>query len=327
MKKKIVITGGSGYVAKSLIEYLDLDKFEVTLLTRDKEKILFIKKDYNVNIENIDWSNSSDVQKKLINKNYVIHAAAMVPTRSDANNFEIIKSSLKICKTICDLNLNLEKFIYISTLRTCINTKEEVFTDDTKYDFYKFDTAYGKSKYLSEQYFLKYQKKNNLPLIICSPSHILGPESENISKSNEFIFNIFRKKINFYINTRFPIVDISDVCEAIKLIIDKSQINDKFLLCYHNPTLYELIKKCEKIQGKKVKIYLPLFLINIVSIFFDFLNKKFKIKKLPINRSSYHFAKLNGKFKGLKIIKLGLNYTDMDVTIDKLYKFYNKDVL
>jgi len=249
----------------------------------------------------------------------------MVPTRSDANNFQIIKSSLRICKRICNLKLNLEKFIYISTLRTCIDINTNIFDDDSSYNFYNFDTSYGKSKYLSEKYLLKYKSKNNLPLIICAPGHIVGPENENISKSNEFIFNIFRKKINLYIKTRYAIVDILDVCKSLDLIINKGIVSQKYLICSHNPTLYELIEKCEALQAKKIKIYLPLIFINIASIFFEFLNKILKIKNMPLNRSSYHFAKLNGKFEGNKIKGLGLQYTELDITIKKLFTFYSKN--
>ena len=323
MKKKIIITGGSGFLTKNLVKHLDLNKFDVVLLTRDDAKLKDLKINYNINIKKINWENTNDIKEKFTGANYIIHTAAMVPSRSDANNSTIIKSSLKICKKICSLNLDVEKFIYISTLRTCINTKKTIFTDDTKYNFYKFDTAYGRSKYLSEKYLIKHKK--NLPLIICSPAHILGPESQDKSKSNEFIYNIFKKKVNFYINTKYALVDIEDVCEAINLIIDKSNINEKYLICNFNPSFYKLISLCEEFQGKKIKIYLPMILINLISIFFESMNKIFKIKNLPINRSSFHFASLNGEFKGKKIEQLGLKYTELNKTIRKLFEFYDKN--
>ena len=325
MKKKILITGGTGFLAKNLVKHLDHNKFNITLLTRNIEKLKYLKNEFNVDLEEINWNDIKDVQKKLFGYDCIVHTASIVPTRSDANNFKIIKSSINICKKICNVDLNLKKFIFISTLRTCINTSETEFIDDTKYDFFKYDTAYGKSKYLSEKYLIKHKNKHNLPLIICSPAHILGPESEKISKGNEFIFNIFKKKINFYINTKYAIVDIFDVCEAIKLIIEKSDINEKYLICDNNPTILEIISFSEKLQGSKIKIFLPMFLINFVSLFFEFVNKFFKLNNLPINRSSYHFANLNGKFKGDKIKKIGLKYTNFDQTINKLYKYYNKN--
>ena len=87
--------------------------------------------------------------------------------------------------------------------------------------------------------------------------------------------------------------------------------------------MLELIKICEEIQNqKKIKIYLPLIIINFISLLFEFLGKYFKIKNIPLNRSSYHFAKLNCKFEGNKIEEKGFNYTALNSTINKLYNFY-----
>ena len=88
--------------------------------------------------------------------------------------------------------------------------------------------------------------------------------------------------------------------------------------------MLDLIDMCEQIQNKKkIKVYLPLFLINFVSYIFEFFNNKFQIKNMPINRSSYYFAKLNCSFEGTKIEIKGLEYTDLNKTINNLYNYYN----
>jgi hypothetical protein len=58
-----------------------------------------------------------------------------------------------------------------------------------------------------------------------------------------------------------------------------------------------------------------MFIINFFSLFFDILNKKFKLKKIPINRSSYYFAKLKTDFIGENIINLGLKYQNLSSII------------
>ncbi len=252
MKEKVLITGGSGFLARNLIKVLDYNKFEIILLTRsDYKKSLIEKNNKNLKVFLIDWDNQNDVNTKLKNASYIIHTAAKVPTRSESNNFNIIKSSIKIAKTIVKANLNLRKLIFISTLRTCINLKEKTINDDTEYNFYNFDTAYGRSKFLTEKFFKKYKEKIKYPITICSPGHILGPESSEISKSNEFVYNIFRKKICFYTKTKYAIVDISDVCKSISLLLNPSISSEKYLICNQNPSMFELIKICEKIQNQK----------------------------------------------------------------------------
>ena len=47
----------------------------------------------------------------------------MLPTRASANDKKIIDSSLNIVQNIYKSKIKLEKFIFISTLRTCIDYK------------------------------------------------------------------------------------------------------------------------------------------------------------------------------------------------------------
>ena len=58
--------------------------------------------------------------------------------------------------------------------------------------------------------------------------------------------------------------------------------------------------------------------INFLSYIFDFLNKKAGLKYVPINRSSYNFAKLNANFIGSNIKKLDMKYDSIDNIISKI---------
>ena len=69
---------------------------------------------------------------------------------------------------------------------------------------------------------------------------------------NLFII-FFRKKICFYTKTKYAIVDISDVCKSINLLLSPSISNEKYLICKQNPSMLELIKICEEIQNQKKK--------------------------------------------------------------------------
>lgn len=317
LKKNISISGGSGFLAKNLSKYLDRKKYNVTLITRsNKTKEILETEHKNTLVKIVDWNDVSQIKEALKDTQIFVHAGATLPTRSDANDYKIIRSSLKVAKNIYRANLNLEKFIFISTLRTCIEIGKDQFEDNSEYNFYKYDTAYGRSKYLIEKYFIRH--KNRLPLIICSPAHIIGPENELIAKSNTFIINYLKNNIVFYTKTKYAVIDILDACKAIDLIISRSDIGQKYLLCSHNPTLKEIIEICENLSNKKIKIFIPMFIINLISLFFDFLNKKFGLKKIPVNRSSYHFAKLKTDFVGKNIIDLGIKYQNLSSVISNI---------
>ena len=67
-----------------------------------------------------------------------------------------------------------------------------------------------------------------------------------------------------------------------------------------------------------------MFIINLISLIFDILNKKFGLKKIPINRSSYYFAKLKTDFVGQNIIDLGIKYQNLSSTITNIKVSFEK---
>ena len=103
------------FFSKKSHEELDNNKFEIILLTRsDYKKALIEKSNKKLKVFLINWDDQNDVNAKLKDANYIIHTAAKVPTHRSSNNFNIIKSSLKIAKTIDKANLNLKNlFLYL----------------------------------------------------------------------------------------------------------------------------------------------------------------------------------------------------------------------
>ena len=76
MKEKVLITGGSGFLARNLIEELDNNKFEIILLTRsDYKKALIEKSNKKLKVFLINWDDQNDVNAKLKDANYIIHTA------------------------------------------------------------------------------------------------------------------------------------------------------------------------------------------------------------------------------------------------------------
>ena len=99
------------------------------------------------------------------------------------------------------------------------------------------------------------------------------------------------------------------------------EIKKKYLLYekkFCTEEFKEIIEICENLSNKKIKIFIPMFIINFISLFFDFLNKKFGLKKIPVNRSSYHFAKLKTDFVGKNIIDLGIKYQNLSSVISNI---------
>lgn len=150
MKKKILITGGCGFVGKNLTNYL-VKKYKVFIIDNfSSGNKKFIPK--NVKIIDLNINNQTDLLKIFKkNKFYaVIHCAANFANQNSIENI-YLDSFSNIIGTINLLelskNFKIKKFIYLSS--SCIY-KSSKSSEDILNPSYK--TPYAISKFTGEQY-------------------------------------------------------------------------------------------------------------------------------------------------------------------------------
>lgn len=112
MKKKIAVTGGSGFIGKKIIEELLKNGNEVVSFQRTSQNL------DNVEIRHFDLSDTKSLTKIMFSDiDVIIHTAALVHNiRANKNahrtlNFEATKLLFKACQ-----EAEVSKFIFISTV-------------------------------------------------------------------------------------------------------------------------------------------------------------------------------------------------------------------
>lgn len=150
MKKKILITGGCGFIGKNLANYL-LKKYQILIidnLSSGNQK--HIPK--NVNIIKLNISNYKNISEIFKNNKFyaVIHCAANFANQNSIENI-YLDSSSNITGTINLLELSryfkVKKFIYLSS--SCVYQSPKS-SEDILNPSYK--TPYAISKFTGEQY-------------------------------------------------------------------------------------------------------------------------------------------------------------------------------
>lgn len=210
IKKRILITGGCGFLGVHLARQLLKKEYDVTLLdiaTLDAKDLIG-----KVKIIKCDVRDKNKVDNVIRNYDYVVHTAAALPI-------------LREKEIIFDVNINGTKNVLGASLKNKI--KRLVFISSTavygiprhlpEAETNPLDPIgyYGQSKVAAEKLCLEYAKKG-LSVNILRPKSFLGPERLGVF---ELWFEaIYRGKGVFILgngNNKYQLLAVSDVVDAI----------------------------------------------------------------------------------------------------------------
>lgn len=269
MTKKICLIGSTGYIGKNIKKALKINKnFEVYKYSSKKNE--FIDK---CNINKFD---------------YLIIAAGIHPSEKDDSPKIFIQNKIIIRNILKLINMS-KNILLISSFKTSFNLDKNFTRETNKYNFYNYDSYYGKSKILFEKIFIKIFKKLDKNFLILSPSHVIGPIDQKGSLNNLFLKKILDSKLIFYPKCFISIVDVRNIANLIYEYI----LNDKFF-CQKiilNDISLEMREYISII--KKGQLYfafmIPTKIINLLYKIQFYLNfiMKFKIKFISYSRINY----------------------------------------
>ena len=262
MNMKIMITGGMGFIGSHLCDNL-VDDHEIIILTKSESKKINLKESLSkIQIENLDITNFSKLEKVILKHKpeIIIHLAGQT---SHAKSFENpiydidinAKSTLCILETIRSNNLNC-KFILGSTFivigkPTQLPVNEETPCFPT--------TIYGTNRLASENYCKIYHDVHGLNTVIFRITNSFGPREQYLTTKNainHLIYKAFKgMEITIYNNGKFfrDLIYVDDVISAIKSILLKGQSGNLYWISSNTKTwFYELGEILEKLTDTPV---------------------------------------------------------------------------
>jgi nucleoside-diphosphate-sugar epimerase len=259
MHNSILITGSSGFVGKSLVNYFRHKNVEFT----------------KVNLRQSHWSH----EVKQSSFTTYIHLAGIAHDLNNKNGDQVYyEVNYELTKKLFDCFLEdkqSELFIFFSSIKAASDQPKSIVTEETEPSP---KTVYGKSKLLAENYILK-----NLPpnkkVIILRPAMIHGPGNKGnlnlliklIKLNIPWCFGDFENKRSYS--------SIENVCYIIEKILSKEiQKSGVYNISDDNSiSTNELIRLAANTLGKHPKIIkVPKFMIISISHLGDLI-------KLPLN--------------------------------------------
>lgn len=264
-KKKILVTGASGYIGSHTVNYFQKKRYEVHTLDRNKPTIKS-SKHYLIDLEN--------TQKKTFNTTYecIIHLASYtLPRESFSNIDKYILGNLKMTNNLINTFPNFKKFIFTSTANLYKPSKNIKENSEIE-----AQSPYGESKLINEKYLFHMSKNHKSQFSIfrlfnASGGDVEGSFRYEVKPKNKLLIpSILRsqkKNKIFYLNgNKFKTKDgtcirdfihVYDIAQAFENFL-KYGIKNKYeifnLGSSKGYSIYDVIKKFEKFFGKKINL-------------------------------------------------------------------------
>lgn len=224
MGKRILITGGSGFLGINLIRYLLAKGYTITNL----DFAPFTYDDCRNSINHItgDIRNRIKVDEAIEGVDIVIHCAAALPLYSQKDIFTTdVFGTCNIMQSSWEHKV--ERCIHISSTAVYgVPDHHPIYEDDKMIGV----GAYGEAKIMAEEVSLYYQKKG-MCVPILRPKSFIGPERLGVfALLYDWAYNGHNFPILGNGNNRYQLLDVDDLCESIFLCmtLPEDKANDIF---------------------------------------------------------------------------------------------------
>ena len=302
MTKKILITGGTGFIGYHLAKKCLKLNWKVTSLSSNRPKK--VRKLKKVKYLIVDISSKKKLKNKVkINFDYVVNLAGYV---DHSRKLKTIKSHFNGCRNISSLFINskIKKFIQIGS--SIENGKVNSPQIENNTPNRKILSTYGEAKLLSSNFLLDLNKKYNFPVTILRLYLIYGPyQDPNRVIPITILNSIFNKKFDCSDGRQSrDFLYIDDLVDGIiKILIKEDNLSGEIInLGSGKPTkIKKIIKNIVNLVGSGK----PLF-------------GKVRFRKDEINKL---YPNLN---KAKKLINWAPK-TDLNLGLKKTIHFYKKN--
>ncbi len=267
MKKKIFITGASGFVGSHLVEAAHNLGLEVHAAVRKSSQILdikpFISKFVYPNLGN------AEELKSLFEKEqyqYIIHAAAMTKAKDEKLMQEVnVGYTDAILEAATADIMPLERITYVSSLAAVgpiPYTSNQLITEETPYNPL---TVYGRSKEASE--LMIQDKYADSPISIFRPTAVYGPREKDIF----ILFDTMNKGLDPYIGKNPQKLSFIYVKDLVDVLLKGCIIKQDGLQIYNISdgevySRYAMAEIFKEVLHKKLfRMHVPLRLVKSVA--------------------------------------------------------------
>ncbi len=262
MRKKILITGASGFIGSFLVEEALRQEYEVYAGIRATSSKVFLRQP-QIRFFEMDFSSPDVLRKQCVDHihanglfDYVIHNAGTTGTKGKKEfltvNYQYTKH---LVDALVDSGMPVGKFLFVSSLATCGPGNPLTFEPIQHTGQESPISAYGKSKLKAEQYI---KSMAHFPYLIVKPTAVYGPRDKDFLR----FFNMINHGVEPYVGKHRQMISmiyVKDFAKAVMQLMSSASVNTSYLvsdgLDYEKEHLGEVIRTL--LNKKTIKFSIP----------------------------------------------------------------------
>tara|TARA_Y100000389_G_C17471376_1_gene531545 strand:+ start:3520 stop:4542 length:1023 start_codon:yes stop_codon:yes gene_type:complete len=325
--KKILLTGGLGYIGSHFVEnFSNIFKFSVL-----DTNYFHHKYEENQLFELTRIKDIRDIlQEDINNTDFIVHMGELSNDPLGDLNKELTSSINHIgTKNLLELanNTKVEKFIYMSSA-SVYGFSQEIMKETSKLNPL---TEYSKTKVKNEEYILNNEFSFNTTILRNSTAFGFSNNLRLDLVVNDLTYGAYvNKEINLLSDgtPKRPIVHIADICRTIDMILNDERNMDKEIFNVGSDTMNFSIKEIAEIIGECLDLDLITFGkhdadqrsyeldFNKLKNYYPSFNIKFNLHK-GIEDLIFNFKKyeISGNEKRISVLNKLINEKKIDTNL------------
>ena len=319
MEELYIVTGAAGFLGSTIVRQLvEKNKRVRAFVLPNDKSVEYLPS--NIEIVKGDLLDIDSLENLFKDSNkyitYVMHIASIVTVDPEYSQL-VMDVNVKGTKNIIDMSIkyNIKRLLYCSSTGAIPELKKGKISETESFDENKVLGCYSKSKALATKLVLSY--KDLLDVVVVHPSGILGPNDYAKGETTRVLIDIINGKMKAGINGSFNLCDVRDLANGAILALKNGKRGECYILANDEVSFKNFAKMISKEakNNKKVKLFLPIWLSNIIAKKMEKKAKKNGTKPLMTTFSVYNLAR-NNDFSSEKAKKeLGYETRSYEITI------------